>query len=215
MKYHTILFDLDGTLLNTLEDLTDAVNYVMDAYGFPEHSIEDVRCFVGNGIRVLMQRAIPEGEENPQFDEAFELFKRYYLAHNKVKTRPYDGIMELLGELKKRGVHMAIVSNKNQPTVEALCEEEFQGLISVAVGDGEGRARKPAPDGPMEAIRRLGLSGTEGVLYVGDSEVDAQTAKNAGLGCVLVTWGFRTRQEMAPYSAVPFIDRPEELLEFV
>lgn len=215
MKYHTILFDLDGTLLNTLEDLTDAVNYVMDAYGFPEHSIEDVRCFVGNGIRVLMQRAIPEGEENPQFDEAFELFKRYYLAHNKVKTRPYDGIMELLGELKKRGVHMAIVSNKNQPTVEALCEEEFQGLISVAVGDGEGRARKPAPDGPMEAIRRLGLSGTEGVLYVGDSEVDAQTAKNAGLGCVLVTWGFQTRQEMAPYSDFPFIDRPEELLEFV
>ena len=215
MKYHTILFDLDGTLLNTLEDLTDAVNYVMDAYDFPEHSIEDVRCFVGNGIRVLMQRAIPEGEENPQFDEAFELFKRYYLAHNKVKTRPYDGIMELLGELKKRGVHMAIVSNKNQPTVEALCEEEFQGLISVAVGDGEGRARKPAPDGPMEAIRRLGLSGTEGVLYVGDSEVDAQTAKNAGLGCVLVTWGFRTRLEMAPYSAFPFIDRPEELLEFV
>lgn len=215
MKYHTILFDLDGTLLNTLEDLTDAVNYVMDAYGFPEHSIEDVRCFVGNGIRVLMQRAIPEGEENPRFDEAFELFKRYYLAHNKVKTRPYDGIMELLGELKRRGVPMAIVSNKNQPTVEALCEEEFQGLISVAVGDGEGRARKPAPDGPMEAIRRLGISGTDGVLYVGDSEVDAQTAENAGLGCVLVTWGFRTRQEMAPYAAFPFIDRPEELLEFV
>ena len=168
MKYHTILFDLDGTLLNTLEDLTDAVNYVMDAYDFPEHSIEDVRCFVGNGIRVLMQRAIPEGEENPQFDEAFELFKRYYLAHNKVKTRPYDGIMELLGELKKRGVHMAIVSNKNQPTVEALCEEEFQGLISVAVGDGEGRARKPAPDGPMEAIRSLGLSGTELSDQTGD-----------------------------------------------
>lgn len=215
MKYHTILFDLDGTLLNTLEDLTDAVNYVMDAYDFPEHSIEDVRCFVGNGIRVLMQRAILEGEENPQFDEAFELFKRYYLAHNKVKTRPYDGIMELLGELKRRGVPMAIVSNKNQPTVEALCEEEFQGLISVAVGDGEGRARKPAPDGPMEAIRRLGISGTDGVLYVGDSEVDAQTAENAGLGCVLVTWGFRTRQEMAPYAAFPFIDRPEELLEFV
>ena len=215
MKYHTILFDLDGTLLNTLEDLTDAVNYVMDAYDFPEHSIEDVRCFVGNGIRVLMQRAIPEGEENPRFDEAFELFKRYYLAHNKVKTRPYDGIMELLGELKRRGVPMAIVSNKNQPTVEALCEEEFQGLISVAVGDGEGRARKPAPDGPMEAIRRLGISGTDGVLYVGDSEVDAQTAENAGLGCVLVTWGFRTRQEMAPYAAFPFIDRPEELLEFV
>lgn len=148
MKYHTILFDLDGTLLNTLEDLTDAVNYVMDAYDFPEHSIEDVRCFVGNGIRVLMQRAIPEGEENPQFDEAFELFKRYYLAHNKVKTRPYDGIMELLGELKKRGVHMAIVSNKNQPTVEALCEEEFQGLISVAVGDGEGEPASPLPTAP-------------------------------------------------------------------
>ena len=215
MKYHTILFDLDGTLLNTLEDLTDAVNYVMESFDFPNHSIEDVRRFVGNGIRVLMQRAIPEGEKNPRFDEAFALFKTYYLAHNKVKTRPYDGIMELLGELKKRGVHMAIVSNKNQPTVEALCEEEFQGLISVAVGDGEGRARKPAPDGPMEAIRRLGLSGTDGVLYVGDSEVDAQTAENAGLGCVLVTWGFRTRQEMAPYAAFSFIDRPEELLEFV
>ena len=170
MKYHTILFDLDGTLLNTLEDLTDAVNYVMDAYDFPEHSIEDVRCFVGNGIRVLMQAGDSGGGRNPQFDEAFELFKRYYLAHNKVKTRPYDGIMELLGELKKTRRAYGHCVQQESAHVEALCEEEFQGLISVAVGDGEGRARKPAPDGPMEAIRRLGLSGTEGVLYVGDSE---------------------------------------------
>ena len=215
MKYHTILFDLDGTLLNTLEDLTDAVNYVMDAYDFPEHSIEDVRCFVGNGIRVLMQRAIPEGEENPQFDEAFELFKRYYLAHNKVKTRPYDGIMELLGELKKRGVHMAIVSNKNQPTVEALCEEEFQGLISVAVGDGEGRARKPAPDGPMEAIRRLGLSGTEGFCMWEIPRWMPRRRKTRVWDVFWLPGAFGPDRRWRLIPPFLFIDRPEELLEFV
>ena len=213
MKYHTILFDLDGTLLDTLEDLTDAVNYVMEACGFPTHSIDDVRRFVGNGIRKLMERAIPAGEKDPRFEEAFSLFKEYYLVHSKVKTRPYDGIMELLAALKEKGVHMAVVSNKNQPSVDALCREEFQGLISVAVGDGEGRTPKPAPDAPMEALRRLGIDGTEGVLYVGDSDVDAQTAENAGLDLVLVSWGFRPKELLRQFDAVAIIDRPEELLE--
>lgn len=141
MKYHTILFDLDGTLLNTLEDLTDAVNYVMRTYGYPQHSVEAVRTFVGNGIRVLMEQATPQGEKNIRFEEGFQLFQQYYLAHNKIKTRPYEGIMELLKELKRREIKMAIVSNKNQPSVSALQKEEFQELIDVAVGDGEGRQR--------------------------------------------------------------------------
>ena len=214
-KKDTVVFDLDGTLLDTLDDLKNSVNYALESNGYPARTKDEVRRFVGNGILLLMQRALPSGQENPDFDKVFSCFKEHYGIHCNDLTKPYDGIMELLELLKEKGVKMAIVSNKNQPTVEALCEEEFQGLISVAVGDGEGRARKPAPDGPMEAIRRLGLSGTDGVLYVGDSEVDAQTAENAGLGCVLVTWGFRTRQEMAPYAAFSFIDRPEELLEFV
>lgn len=220
MRYHTILFDLDGTLLNTLEDLTDAVNYVMRAYDYPEHSVEAVRTFVGNGIRVLMERATPQGEKNPQFEEGFTLFQKYYLEHNKIKTRPYEGIMELLKELKHRRVKMAIVSNKNQPSVSALQKEEFQGLIDVAVGDGEGRRRKPAPDGCREAIIRLGMDPGDpdvlcGVLYVGDSEVDAATAKNAGLDLVLVSWGFRPKKELERFDAKRIIDRPEELLELI
>lgn len=217
MKYHTILFDLDGTLLNTLEDLTDAVNYVMRTYGYPQHSVEAVRTFVGNGIRVLMEQATPQGEKNIRFEEGFQLFQQYYLAHNKIKTRPYEGIMELLKELKRREIKMAIVSNKNQPSVSALQKEEFQELIDVAVGDGEGRQRKPAPDGCREAMIRLGMDPRQlqGVLYVGDSEVDAATAKNAGLDLVLVSWGFRPKEELVRFAAKKVIDVPEELLEFV
>ena len=220
MRYHTILFDLDGTLLDTLEDLTDAVNYVMRTYGYPEHSIEAVRGFVGNGIRVLMERATPDGEKNPVFEQGFALFQEYYLTHNKIKTRPYDGVRELLECLQEKGIRMAIVSNKNQPSVDALKREEFQGMIDVAVGDGEGRQRKPAPDGCMEAIRRLGLDPGDadtmkGILYVGDSEVDAATAKNAGLDLVLVTWGFRSRELLEQFDAAALIDRPQELLEIM
>lgn len=220
MRYHTILFDLDGTLLDTLEDLTDAVNYVMRTYGYPEHSIEAVRTFVGNGIRVLMERATPGGETNPDFEEGFALFQKYYLAHNKIKTKPYAGVMELLKELKKKEIKMAIVSNKNQPTVSALQEEEFMGLIDVAVGDGEGRERKPAPDGCLEAVRRLRMDPKNremmrGVLYVGDSEVDAATAKNTGLDLILVSWGFRPKEELSKFEARALIDEPKELLEWI
>lgn len=215
MKYHTILFDLDGTLLNTIEDLTDSVNYVMEQYHCPKYSVEAIRSFVGNGIRNLMIKAVPGGEDHPEFEDMFGLFREYYLHHNLIKTGPYDGIMELLASLKEKKINMAIVSNKNQASVDVLRQDVFQGLIPIAIGDQEGRPRKPEPDGIWEAMKQLGLTSTEGVLYVGDSEVDAATAKNAGLDLVLVSWGFRSRELLETFDAVAIVDRPEELLAYV
>ena len=155
MNYDIVLFDLDGTLLNTLEDLADSVNYVMEQMGYPRHSLEDIRNFVGNGIRMLMVRAIPDGENNPRFEEGFRMFQEYYLTHNQIKTRPYVGIMELLETLQKRQMPMAIVTNKNQASVDVLVRDVFQGRIAIAVGDDGVRARKPDAAPVQEALRRL------------------------------------------------------------
>lgn len=213
-KYDTVVFDLDGTLLNTLEDLTDSVNYAMKKYGFQEHTLEEVRNFVGNGLLKLMERAIPKGKEEPQFDKIFEDFCTYYGAHCAIKTRPYDGIMDLLEELEKRKIKIAIVSNKGDFAVKELNELYFKGKIKVAIGEREGIQRKPAPDTVLEALEELG-STKEGAIYVGDSDVDIMTAKNAGLSCISVTWGFRNRDFLKEHGASCFVDAPEKILEFV
>ncbi len=212
--YDTILFDLDGTLLNTLDDLRDGVNYVMEHFGYPKHSLSAIRRFVGNGIRNLMIKATPKGEENPFFEEGFAMFTAYYNEHCRVKTGPYPGIMELLEALNRQDIKMAIVSNKNQAAVEELSSYYFKNLISVSVGDGEGRKRKPAPDAVNHALQQLGAT-KEHALYVGDSDVDAATAANAGLDCVLVSWGFRDRTLLETLPNVGIIDQPEELLTFL
>ena len=218
-KYNTVIFDLDGTLLDTLDDLTDAVNHVMTAYGQPVHTREAVRAFVGNGIRNLMIRAIPDGEECESFEAQFSEFKSYYTAHSREKTRPYAGITELLKELKERGFATAIVSNKAQEPVTILAEEYFGDLIDAAVGDGEGRRIKPAPDACKEAVRRLGnlypnrKISSDTCLYIGDSDVDAITAENSGMDYILVSWGFRSRDLLEKYSAIRIADEPEDIAE--
>ena len=214
MKYETILFDMDGTILDTLEDLKDAVNFVMRQNNEPEHSLEEIRSFVGNGMKKLMIRSIPGGEENPTFEKQFKEYQDYYPPHSKIKTKPYDGILEFMKECKARGVKLAVVSNKQQPAVTELAEYYFKNLFDAAIGDGEGRKVKPAPDAPFEAMKRIGAN-PKTTLYVGDSDVDAKTAENANLDCVLVTWGFRERELLEKQKHIAIIDSVNELYQFI
>ena len=209
-----VIFDLDGTLLNTLNDLADAVNWALEKYGQPKRTLEEVRAFVGNGLRNLMLQAVPGGEENPIFESLFEFFRDYYKAHCNVKTAPYDGIMELLNELKGRGVKMAIVSNKIDSGVKELNEIHFSDFVEVAIGEREGIGRKPSPDSVNEALRILNVD-KEHAVYVGDSDVDIQTAKNAEIRCISVSWGFRDESFLMEHGAGIMIDRPLELLEYL
>lgn len=213
-KYDTVIFDLDGTLLNTLEDLKDGVNAVLRKNGYPERTLEEVRHFVGNGIRKLMERALPENVTGEAFERIFEEFRSYYTEHCQIKTRAYDGILKLLKTLKERGYAMAIVSNKNHGAVCELNDIYFKDYIETAIGQKDGIRKKPAPDTVQQALKELGKQ-KERAVYVGDSEVDFLTARNTGMSCVLVTWGFRTEEELAMYSPDRKIDDPMQLLEFL
>lgn len=194
-KYNTILFDLDGTLLDTLADLSDAVNHVLVSRGCPVRREAEIRSFIGNGIRKLMERALPTAWTPPDFEDALAAFRTYYMAHCTVKTRPYDGIPGLLGELKAGGFRLAVVSNKNDAAVKALTEHFFPGLIDASIGQREGVPGKPAPDMVEIALARLGAA-REQAVYVGDSEVDSATAANGGLALILVTWGFGDQEAL-------------------
>jgi phosphoglycolate phosphatase len=211
--YDTYIFDLDGTLLDTLDDLAAAVNYALRQHGMPEHTREDVRRFVGNGVRLLMTRAIPDGEDNPLFEATFQTFRKYYMEHSLDTTRPYDGIPELLGELRARGKRVAVVSNKFYAATSELCHHFFPDTVEVAIGEheAEGIRKKPAPDTVKEAFRQLGVD-SRNAVYVGDSDVDLQTARNAGLPCISVLWGFRDRAFLEAHGATTFVTTPEEIL---
>lgn len=209
-----IIFDLDGTLLDTLEDLKNAVNAALEHYKMPRRSLDEVRSFVGNGLRNLMIRAVPDGEENPKFEEALSFLKDYYAVHCKDNTGPYPGIMEMLDELKERGITMAIVSNKIDSAVKELDKEYFNGYMSAAIGEMEGVARKPAPDTVLKALEECDLK-PEDAIYVGDSDVDIATAKNTGIPCISVSWGFRDTAFLKEHGATQIIDNPAELLELV
>ena len=215
-SFSTYIFDLDGTLLDTLGDLAASVNYALRTHGMPEHSIDDVRRFVGNGVRKLMQRAIPDGETNPDFEATFATFRQYYMAHSLDTTRPYDGIPETLAALKARGCRLAVVSNKMMAATQELIRHFFPDTIEVAIGEDEaaGIRKKPAPDTVFAALRQLGV-GKEGSVYVGDSDVDIQTAANAVLPCISVLWGFRNRDFLIQHGAKTFIFAPSELLQFL
>ena len=213
MKYSTYIFDLDGTLLDTLGDLAASVNYALRTHGMPEHTIDDVRRFVGNGVRKLMERAIPDGASNPDFEAAFATFRQHYMAHSLDTTKPYDGIPETLEALKAKGCHLAVVSNKMMAATQELCRHFFPDTIEVAIGENEaeGIRKKPAPDTVIAALRQLGV-GQEGAVYVGDSDVDIETARNSGLPCISVLWGFRDRDFLLQHGAKTFISNPSELL---
>lgn len=212
-SYSTYIFDLDGTLLDTLGDLAASVNFALRTHGMPEHSLDDVRRFVGNGVRKLMERAVPDGADNPRFDETFATFRQYYMAHSLDTTRPYEGIPETLAALKARGCHLAVVSNKMMAATQELCHYFFPDTIEVAIGEDEaaGIRRKPAPDTVFAALKALGV-GKEDAAYVGDSDVDILTACNAGIPCISVLWGFRDRDFLISHGAQTFITHPAELL---
>lgn len=215
MKYDTILFDLDGTLLYTLEDLTDSINYMLAKYDFPTHSIDDVRRFVGNGLRMLVVRALPMGEAYEHFDEFFKEFVDYYNTHNLIKTKPYDGIMETTKELSNMGIKMAIVTNKGQTASESLLNDFFKPNINIVIGDNGKHERKPDPAPVNMALNALGVTDKSRVLYVGDSEVDAATGENAGLDYVLCTYGFRDMDVLSKFKPVAFIDNIRKLIDIV
>lgn len=210
--YKTYIFDLDGTLLDTLQDLADSVNHALRQYGMPEHSLDDIRRFVGNGVRLLMERAVPEGAQHPLFEEAFATFRQYYMQHSLDTTRPYDGIVETIRELKLCGCRLAVVSNKMMAATQELVAHFFPD-IEVAIGEHEaaGIRKKPAPDTVDEALRQLGVT-REGAVYVGDSDVDLLTASNSGLPCISVLWGFRDREFLLAHGATTFIEHPRDLL---
>ncbi len=216
MTGKAVLYDMDGTVLDTLEDLKNAVNAAMEAFGRPQLTLEQVRRYVGNGSRRLIELALGEGTPDAEIARVLDWYKPWYDAHCRIFTRPYPGILPMMERLKAAGIRQAIVSNKPDSAVRALAAEFFPGLAEQAIGEREreGVRRKPWPDMLDAARARMGLARGD-CLYVGDSEVDILTAANAGLRCVSVTWGFRSREELLRAGAEVLADTPEELAELV
>lgn len=210
-KYNAIIWDMDGTLLDTLDDLTDSVNAALTEFRLPVRTRAEIRRFVGNGVLRLVERSVPEGPQQPQFKEIFSFFKNHYATNCRNKTKPYEGLEKALPELKSHGYRMAIVSNKIDSAVKELAELYFEDTIDVAIGDTEGKRNKPYPDMVFEAMRLLDAK-QESTVYIGDTEVDMATAENSGLDCISVSWGFRDKQELQEIGAKLIVDTPEELL---
>ena len=195
MRFDTVLFDLDGTLLDTLEDILDAANHTLREMGYPERTLAEMRRFVGNGAEMQMRRALGEGADEETVRRALALYKPYYAAHCQIKTKPYAGVLALLEQLKEEEWRIAVVSNKPDEAVRPLAAQHFGALVDTAMGETAQRRRKPAPDMVNDAITALGADKRRAV-YVGDSEVDIETAKNAGIACISVCWGFRDREQL-------------------
>ncbi|MBR1661531.1 MAG: HAD-IIIA family hydrolase [Acidaminococcaceae bacterium] len=213
-KYKAIIFDLDGTLLDTLKDLQEGTNYALRVNGMPERTLDEIRRFVGSGARKLIERVIPGCEKEGVYEKVMGDFAFYYKEHCKDNTAPYPGIMELLKELKRRGYALGVVSNKPDFAVQELIPEYFPDIFSSVTGERQGVAKKPAPDLIWEAMKKLNASKEESV-YIGDSEVDIEAAKNAGLPCISVAWGFKGRDFLEEHDAEMIVDAPEEILELV
>lgn len=213
-RINTIIFDMDGTVLDTLEDLTDSSNYVLQRFGFPARTKAEYRSFFGNGIRYSLSCAVPYGTPEEVIDSMLPIFKEYYDVHCLDRTRPYDGIQDTMRQLKEKGFKLAIVSNKIDSAVKELCERFFKGCVDVAVGEQPGIRRKPAEDMVLKSLSELNES-PESAIYVGDSEVDMETAKNAGIPCISVLWGFRDRDFLIERGAKIIIERPKGLISCV
>lgn len=208
MLKKAVIFDLDGTLLDTLRDLCDSVNATMREFSSPERSLSDVRRFVGHGAADLISKALAGGRDNPDYERALAFFKEYYGSHANIKTAPYEGVVELLSRLCELDIPCAVVTNKPDGAARSLCREHFGDLILDCVGDREGLLRKPAPDKVFYMMEKLGCGEA---VYVGDSEPDVLTAKNAGIPCICVTWGFRDRADMEAVGGEVFCDDAGEL----
>lgn len=213
-KIDTIIFDLDGTLLNSLEDLRVSVNYALFGFKYPKQTLDMVRRNVGNGIEKLMERSLPDGKDNVNYEVCLEIFKEHYKTHMSVNTKPYPHIIETLAALKSRGYKLAVVSNKFDAAVKPLCQKYFKSLIDVAIGQSKDTKKKPAPDTVYMALDEL-KSSAETSIYVGDSEVDIQTAKNSGMDCISVSWGFKTKEFLEQNGASVIIDTPLEIFNYI
>lgn len=207
-----VIFDLDGTLLNTLDDLADSTNYALSRFGYPTRTIEEVRQFVGNGVAKLIERAIPEGKNNPNFEKCLAIFKENYAQNMYNKTAPYNGIIEMLSNLKSKGIKIAVVSNKFDLAVKELCKKYFEGFIDFAAGENEAQGinKKPAPDTVISVLNEFNFA-PEDAVYVGDSDVDIMTAKNSKMPCISVTWGFRDEKFLLENGATILINAPSEI----
>ena len=210
MKYRLALFDMDGTILDTLEDLTDATNVIMEKYGYPTHGIDAVRGFVGNGLRKLIERATPADTDAAKIDAMLADFKVYYADHCADKTRPYDGVREMIARLRAKGILTAVVSNKVDEGVQELVKEYFPGLFDLAVGERPDVKPKPAPDMVFSALERMGVDIRDAV-FIGDSDVDLKTAQNAGIDGIFVDWGFRTPEVLRSLGAEIVVSTPEQV----
>lgn len=211
MKYNTYIFDLDGTLLSTLGDLAASCNYALRSCGMPERSLDEVRQFVGNGVKMLMIRAVPGGEENADFEKAYAIFREHYMHHNLDTTAPYPGIMDMLKRLSEGGAKLAVVSNKFYAATQELVAHFFGDYVKVAIGEREQIRKKPAPDTVIEALRQLGADANSAV-YIGDSDVDIDTARAAGMPCISVLWGFRDKDFLIQHGAETLVESPEEIV---
>lgn len=207
-----VIFDLDGTLLNTLDDLADSTNYALSKFGYPTRTIEEVRQFVGNGVAKLIERAIPDGKNNSNFEKCLSIFKENYAQNMYNKTAPYNGIIEMLSNLKSKGIKIAVVSNKFDLAVKELCKKYFEGFIDFAAGENEaqGIKKKPAPDTVISVLTEFNFA-PEDAVYVGDSDVDIMTAKNSKMPCISVTWGFRDEKFLLENGATILINAPSEI----
>lgn len=214
MSISTVIFDLDGTLLYTLEDLTDSVNYALSQISAPQRTISEIKSFLGNGVHILIKNALPEDADELKTDKCISIFKEHYTQNMFNKTKPYDGIIDLLKQLKQDGYKTAVISNKFDSAVKILVKHYFDGLIDVAAGQKENIDKKPSADGVNKIITELNADRSECIM-VGDSEVDIQTANNSGIPCISVTWGYKDIDFLYNNGAETLIYSPEELLELI
>lgn len=210
-NFDTYIFDLDGTLLSTLDDLAASCNYALRHNGMKERTLEEVRLFVGNGVKKLMERAVPNGLDNLLFEKIYADFRQHYMEHNLDTTQPYPGVMEMLRKLKARGKRIAVVSNKFYAATQGLCRHFFGDLVDVAIGEREDIRKKPAPDTVNEALRQMGVD-RDRAVYIGDSDVDVMTAHNSGMPCISVLWGFRDVDFLVEHGATIFVSSPLQIL---
>jgi phosphoglycolate phosphatase len=218
MKYKLVIFDMDGTILNTLEDLTDSVNYSMEKMNFPKHTLDEVRNFVGNGIAKLIERSLPKNTEKSIYEVALSEFTKYYKTHSAIKTAPYDGIKELLKKLKENGVITAVNTNKIESAAIDLCDDYFPALFDIIIGNKKDVPPKPAPDGIYEIIEKASELKNEkiqkkDIAYVGDSDVDLKTGINAGVNVIGVNWGFRGKDFLLKNGAQTVVMNTQELFD--
>lgn len=214
MSYKLAIFDMDGTILNTLEDITGAVNFALEANGYPKRTIDEVRFFVGNGLKVLIERAVPAGVDEECVQKVFDTMIPYYVAHSSDMTAPYPKVIELLQRLREKGIKCAVVSNKANAAVQDLVVKYFDGLFDAALGESPEIAKKPAPDMTLSVLEKLGFEQADAV-YIGDSDVDIQTARNSGLDEIIVDWGFREREFLQKAGAKRIVSNTDEVYKII